>query len=131
MSSIRIFAPQDVGERTWGREILVAHTAHYIGKLLLMRAGAAGGLQYHEEKDETAYVYSGEAWIDTDDGDGKLTRYKLDAGMSVHIPAGVVHRVTAITDCVFFEASTPHFDDRVRVEARYGEPKTGGLPTTR
>lgn len=131
MSSIRIFAPKDVGERTWGREILVADTPNYIGKLLLMRAGAAGGLQYHEQKVETSYLHSGEAWIDTDDGDGKLTRYKLDAGMSVHIPAGVVHRVTAITDCVFFEASTPHFDDRVRVEARYGEPETGGLPTTR
>jgi hypothetical protein len=41
-----------------------------------------------------------------------------------------VHQVRAITDCVFFEASTPHFDDRERLEARYGLPETGGLPTT-
>jgi len=36
-----------------------------------------------------------------------------------------------VTDCVFFEASTPHFNDRERMEAQYGLPDTGGLPSTR
>lgn len=128
--SISLFPPRDVGARSWGREILVAQTDAYIGKVLLMHAGQAGGLQYHAKKVETFYLHSGEAFVDYDEG-GKLVRLAMREGMSVHVPAGAPHRVTAILDCVFFECSTPVFDDRVRVEAEYGEPEVGGLPTTR
>jgi hypothetical protein len=46
------------------------------------------------------------------------------------VPAGAPHRVRAMTDCTFYEWSTPVFNDRVRVELEYGEPEAGGLPTT-
>jgi mannose-6-phosphate isomerase len=130
--NVKKFQPQ-VWKRVWGEEILVAY-AHglYTGKVLRMNKGMAGGLQYHKEKDETSYLLSGEAFVDTDKGDGKLTRFKIIAGESIHIPPGSVHRVTAITDCVFFEASTAVFDDRVRVEEVYEEKVEGdfGLPTS-
>lgn len=129
--SIELRAPLSVGPRDWGQELLIAHTPTYIGKVLRMRAGTAGGLQLHVEKVETFHLAEGLAWVDYDDGDGKLTRMLMMEGMSVHVPAGAPHRVTAIEECLFFEVSTPHFDDRVRVEAEYGEPETGGLPTTR
>lgn len=116
--------------QTWGREVLIAHTPHYLGKVLTMRAGTAGGLQLHVEKDETFFLYSGLALITSDEG-GQLVSREMQAGESYHIPPGAVHRVHAMTDCVFFEASTPHLNDRVRLEAHYGEPETGGLPTTR
>jgi hypothetical protein len=41
-----------------------------------------------------------------------------------------VHQTEAITDVVYIEASTPHFNDRVRVEDKYGVESTGGLPST-
>ena len=129
MKPIERFAPQ-VWPRHWGHEILFAHTPTYIGKVLRMKAGTAGGLQYHVEKEETFYLLDGVAYVDSD-VDGKLERVKMTPGQSYHIPPGAVHRVTAITDCVFVEASTPHFDDRVRCEAQYGEPEVGGLPTTK
>lgn len=128
--SINLFPPRELGARDWGREILIAETPHYIGKILLMDAGKAGGLQRHVEKVETFFLDEGQAWVDYDAGDGKLTRLVMTPGMSVHVPAGATHRVTAITACKFFEVSTRHFNDRVRVEAEYGEPETGGLPTT-
>jgi len=31
---------------------------------------------------------------------------------------------------VLIEASTPHFNDRVRVEEKYGVESNGGLPST-
>lgn len=131
--NVEFFTPEDVGPRVWGREILVALSpGKYIGKLILMNAGTAGGLQKHHLKDETTYLHSGEAWVDFDPGTGKTERRKIVAGQSVRFPPGAVHRVTAITDCVIFEASTPHFNDRVRVEEQYGETiPEGGLPTTR
>ncbi len=127
---IRLLAPRSLSPRDWGHELLFASTQRYIGKILQMKAGAAGGLQYHVDKVETFYLHEGKAWVDYDPGDGTLARILMSAGMAVHVPAGAPHRVTAITDCTFFEASTAHFDDRVRVEAEYGEPEVGGLPTT-
>jgi mannose-6-phosphate isomerase-like protein (cupin superfamily) len=129
--SIQLVPPRSLGKRDWGVELLIAETPDYIGKVLFMDAGTAGGLQYHVEKIETFYLHSGSAWVDYDAGDGQLTRLAMSPGMSVHVPAGAPHRVTAIVDSVFFECSTPVFNDRVRVEKEYGEEETGGLQTTR
>ncbi len=129
---VRFFKPEDVGPRNGGREILVEHaTGLFTGKLLLMKAGTKGGLQYHQLKNESAYLYSGEMMFYYDSGDGKISQRKLTAGDSVHIPPGAVHREEALTDCVIFEVSTPYLNDRVRVEEEYGEEiPEGGLPTT-
>ena len=125
------FVPRNLGERTWGEELLIAQTPGYIGKVLTMNAGGAGGLQKHRFKDETAHLYSGTAEYDHDPTDsGVLTTVKMWPGESVRFAPGTVHRVRAITKCVFFEVSTPHFDDRVRCEQDFGEPETGGLATT-
>lgn len=130
MPSVEVFCPREIGKRDWGREILIAHTPHFIGKILLMKAGAAGGLQKHREKVESFFLDEGQAFVDYDAGDGTLTRLAMSPGMTIQVPAGAVHRVTAIVDCKFFEVSTPVFNDRVRCEAEYGEPDTGGLPST-
>jgi mannose-6-phosphate isomerase-like protein (cupin superfamily) len=127
--SIELRAPIEVGKRDWGREILIAHTDAYIGKILLMKAGTAGGLQYHKTKIETFFLDEGQAFVDYD-ANGTLTTISMSPGMIVHVPAGAPHRVRAVSDCKFFEVSTPVFNDRVRVEADYGEPEGGGLPTT-
>ena len=129
--TIKIFTPEDVGPRAWGREILVAHSkGKYTGKILMYNAGAKGGLQYHRLKDETSYLFSGEMLLRYDTGDGHLTETKISAGQSVYIPAGAVHQEEALTDCIIFETSTPVFDDRVRMEEHYGLKIEGGLPTT-
>lgn len=117
--------------RDWGEEWIVAATDHYLGKVLRMDAGTKGGLQYHAEKDETFHLFSGEAIVRSDDGGGMLIETLMKVGESYHIPPGAVHQVEAITDCVFFEASTPHYHDRVRCEDVYGLPADGGLPSTR
>jgi mannose-6-phosphate isomerase-like protein (cupin superfamily) len=133
MPTIERFRLRDLGPRDWGQEVLIAHTEQYIGKILTMRAGTQGGLQYHRVKMETFFLFSGEAIIITnvpDRAEPTLRCEPMYAGEAYHIPAGAIHQVQAVTDCVFFEVSTPHFDDRVRVEAEYGLPETGGLPTT-
>ena len=118
--SIEVFQPKELGPKDWGIELLVAHTDYYTGKVLTMRAGMSGPLQYHECKDETFYLVSGKAEV-TGSAGGKLFTRPMRAGEAYHIFPGVVHRVKAVTECVFFEASTPHFDDRVNVEDQYGD----------
>lgn len=129
MPTIEKVEPQILA-REWGEEIIVTNTPLYLGKILKMKAGTAGGLQAHRAKVETFYLHSGQAVVTTDFGDGILAELQMVPGECYHIPAGAVHKVTALTDCVFSEWSTPHFNDRVRMEETYGLKESGGLPTT-
>ena len=129
--SVRFFSPEDLGPRDWGQELLVAHLpGHYTGKVLRIKAGCKGGLQKHHLKNECAYVAEGRLLFRFDDGDGTLKEKTLGPGDCVHIPPGSVHQEEAITDCVVFEVSTPHFNDRVRMENAYGLDTAGGLSST-
>lgn len=113
---IEEFTPRELGPKSWGRELLVAHTDEYIGKVLWMRAGTSGPLQYHERKKETFFLFSGHAFVWFQAEDGTPRGHNMKPGESIHVPPGAVHKVEAIEDCVFFEASTPVFDDRVAVK---------------
>ena len=42
-----------------------------------------------------------------------------------------MHQEIVLEDCVIIEASTPHFNDRVRVEEKYNIKMTKGLPSTK
>lgn len=133
MKSITPYTPKTM-EREWGAEIFVAETPHYLGKVLFYAKGKAGGLQYHVEKDETFYLFRGKGRVEFDDGTGRLTATEMTPGMSFRIPPGAPHRFYAEEDCVVFETSTPHYDDRVRCENAYGVSVIGdgpGLPTTK
>jgi mannose-6-phosphate isomerase len=110
---------RQLGPKEWGTETLFAHTDEYTGKILRMRAGASGPLQYHRLKDETFYLLSGRAIVRFDRGDGVLGLHQMLPGEAFHVPPGAVHQVEALEDCVFVEASNPVFDDRVNVEHEY------------
>ena len=112
------FDPKELGPKDWGQELLVAHTPHYTGKVMTMRAGESGPLQYHEQKDETFHLWAGKLEVTTEI-EGKLIKRPMRAGQSFHVPPGTVHRVKALRTSVIFEASTPHFEDRVNVEERF------------
>lgn len=123
--------PESVGDRPWGTEHLVALVSgQFSVKKLIIRAGNRGGLQYHRLKDEVAILISGSLLVRYDQGDGILKERVIKPGETVHFPPGLVHQEIALTDCEIIEASTPHFNDRVRVEERYGLGSPEGLPTT-
>jgi mannose-6-phosphate isomerase-like protein (cupin superfamily) len=122
---------QSVGDRPWGTEDLLALVSEKFSvKKLSIKAGNKGGLQYHRLKDEVAFVVSGELLIRYDLGDNVIREKVVRAGEVVHFMPGLVHQEEAMTDCVIIEASTPHFNDRVRVEDLYGYEDRSGLPTT-
>jgi len=122
---------ESVGDRPWGTEDLLAVVSQKFSvKLLRVHAGNKGGLQFHRLKDEVAVLISGEMLIRYDLGDGRLRERVLKSGEVVHFPPGLVHQEEAITDCVLIEASTPHFNDRVRMEEAYSLGAPVGLPTT-
>jgi mannose-6-phosphate isomerase-like protein (cupin superfamily) len=113
-----------VVQKPWGHETIWAHTDRYVGKILHINAGEALSVQYHERKDETVYLLSGEMtyWVKLD-GD-ELQDMKLEVGDAFRITPGTVHYMQAVTDCDVLEASTPELDDVVRLEDRYGRQGT-------
>jgi len=112
-------------EKPWGHELIWAHTDRYVGKVLHIKAGQALSVQYHERKDETVHLLSGEMkyWVQLP-GDTQLRDQLLVAGQSFRITPGTIHYMEAITDCDVLEASTPELDDVVRLKDRYGREGT-------
>jgi mannose-6-phosphate isomerase len=115
-------------EKPWGHELIWANTPLYVGKVLHIKAGQALSVQYHEQKDETIHVLSGEMIYRIGDtrggGGGDLKEISLKAGESFRNEPGTVHQMEAVTDCDVLEASTPHLDDVVRLKDRYGREGT-------
>ncbi len=107
-------------EKPWGHELWWAFTDRYVGKLLHVKAGHRLSLQYHERKDETIHLWSGELLLQVGDREDDLTELRLAPGETFHIPPRTRHRMIAVTDCDVLEVSTPEVDDVVRLEDSYG-----------
>ena len=121
-----------IGKRDWGQEILCALIPKKISlKILKIKKGKKGGLQYHRKKDECGIIISGKLLVRYEDSKGKLSKKILKKGDSFHFPPGSVHQEEAITNCEMIEASTPHFNDRVRVEKKFGINFSKGLKSTK
>lgn len=109
--------------KPWGYEIIWARTDRYVGKILHIDAGHQLSVQYHERKDETVYLLSGELkyWVKSGD---TMTDMHLHVGDAFRITPHTIHYMEAVTDCDVLEASTPELDDVVRLSDRYGREGT-------
>ncbi len=138
--------------KPWGHETIWAKTDRYVGKILHIKAGHALSVQYHNRKDETVYLLSGELkyWVQAEarghrpeargprtcgrqDGETpvaarspipELIDVNLKVGDSFRITPGTIHHMEAVTDCDVLEVSTPELDDVVRLTDRYGREGT-------
>lgn len=106
-------------EKPWGYEVIWAKTDRYVGKILHIEPGHLLSLQYHERKDETIYVLSGEI-IFRVQIEGQLTERRMKEGERYRVTPGTVHQMEAVVASDLLEASTPELDDVVRLEDRYG-----------
>src|ERR687888_553865 len=111
-------------EKPWGHELWWAQTDRYVGKLLHVKAGHQLSLQFHERKDETIHLWSGELRLALDERDGRgLRGHVLQGGESYRGRPGVGHRMIAAPDCNTPEASTPEVDEVVPLEASSGRAR--------
>ena len=107
-------------DKPWGHELIWANTDQYVGKLLHVKAGHALSLQYHERKDETIHLLRGRMRFFVGESREGLREIALEEGQSFHVTPFTIHRMEAVTDVDILEASTPHLEDVVRLEDRYG-----------
>jgi quercetin dioxygenase-like cupin family protein len=111
--------------KPWGHETIWASNELYVGKILHITAGHSLSKQYHRVKDETVYLLSGELryYVQVEGSDAPVDM-RLKPGDAFRITPGTIHYMEAVTDCDVLEASTPHLDDVVRIQDRYGREGT-------
>lgn len=111
--------------KPWGHETIWASNDLYVGKILHVKAGHKLSVQYHNVKDETVYLLSGELkyWVRLP-GTEEMRDMHLTTGQAFRITPGTVHFMEAVTDCDVLEVSTPHLDDIVRLQDAYGREGT-------
>lgn len=108
--------------KPWGKEVIWAETPEYVGKLLYINEGCKLSLQYHEKKEETILVLSGELELTVSDhGRRGISTIKLSEGETFHVLPNTIHRFAATlgTDVVLAEVSTNYLEDVVRLEDDY------------
>lgn len=118
-------AAQKRVSKPWGYELwLNGEHPDYAFKKILLRSGHRTSLQYHRRKEETNLILEGRARLvfkSAEDVENDRVRPEdlggLDAQgpVRIHVRPGTLHRIEAVSDCLLFEASTPHLDDVVRV----------------
>ena len=109
--------------KPWGHETIWAQSERYVGKILHINAGHELSVQYHNKKDETVHLLSGEIAYRVKNGD-VLEDVQLRVGESFRITPGTIHQIVALTDCDVLEVSTPEVDDVVRLSDKYGREGT-------
>ena len=123
---------KNLGKRDWGKEELLVLIPKVLTlKKLLIKKGKKGGLQYHHKKNECGILIKGKLKLRFETKKGFLKSKILSSGDTFHFPPGSVHQEEALSNCTIIEASTPHFNDRVRVEEKFGLKTKSGLPSTR
>lgn len=118
--------------KPWGRELWIAYNDRYAGKFIYVKKGESLSKQYHEKKHETLYILFGKAKLLLGTKE-KLISHESEARDRVFIiKPGTIHRIKALTECVFVEFSSPELDDVVRLEDNYGRvDKEGSNPRGR
>ena len=106
-------------EKPWGSELVIEINDRYMMKKLTMWKGQRCSLQYHNIKCETIYVLSGQLRIYTGSAQENLDSRIYQAHEIITIRPGVVHRMEAVEDSVYLEASTPEMEDVVRLVDDY------------
>ncbi|MEK6879076.1 MAG: cupin domain-containing protein [Nanoarchaeota archaeon] len=95
----------------------------YCMKYLFIKKGTKTSLQIHKIKTETNLLIKGKLRALFKDEKGKMRKKIMKAGNPKKdtwtIPAGIVHRIYALTDVYLVETSTHDVDDITRLEDIY------------
>jgi mannose-6-phosphate isomerase-like protein (cupin superfamily) len=107
-------------DKPWGYEIkFTPEGFEHTGKVLFIENGKRFSFQYHDEKEEVLYLFSGKAkiWIENDQEEIEKKPMEINKGYIIAV--GQKHRVEAIEDSFIFEVSGPEAGRTYRLEDDY------------
>ena len=109
--------------KPWGYEKIIEINKKYLLKKLFMKKNHRCSLQFHKKKKETIYILSGKLRIYLGKNKNKLNSKIYKSGNNITIKPKIIHRMKAITNCLYLEASTPQNKDVVRLSDDYKRVK--------
>lgn len=125
--------------KPWGWEKWIqpgSDTFPFVLKQLKLLAGQRTSLQVHKKKSESIIVLEGngllftvfgkfdcERYLNNEYTDediqqflNNLSSFPINPGSVIHTPPGSIHRMVALTDLTYIEASTTELDDVIRLQ---------------
>ena len=109
-------------QKHWGHEEWLELNKSYCFKRIYIKAGCRTSLQYHQFKLETNCIISGRAMMILENNGGIMEEKEICENDVITILPGRKHRITAITDIILHEVSTPEVDDVIRIEDDQNRP---------
>jgi len=107
-------------EKPWGYEILLSIPDQpFCSKIAFTRAGSRWSFQFHDQKEESICLFSGQAEIWLENENGTIEKIPMESLAGYRIKPNIKHRFCAITDCWTFESSTPEIGNTIRLEDDY------------
>ena len=106
-------------KKPWGFELLIEKNRKYMFKKLFMKKGHRCSLQYHKVKIETIFIVNGKLKIFTGNKKNSLKYKVFKQNETITLKPKTIHRMQAVSDCVYLEASTPEIKDVVRLSDDY------------
>ena len=114
-----VMAKVEIVNKPWGKEEILVKTNNYVMKRITITKGHRMSLQYHELKEETIYVLSGNVlnWNSLEFEDF----ITIPAGEIYHVEPEKIHRFGAPDqeDVIILECSTVELSDVVRLADDY------------
>ena len=109
--------------KPWGQETLLTESdLPYTAKILTIKAGCQLSLQYHDQKTETLTLISGQVILTIGTDQNNLTTSPMVSEIGYTIKPNTIHRLSAITNSLVFEASTPEKGTTFRLADDYHRP---------
>ena len=104
--------PVHIEPKGWGREVWIANSDRYCGKILEIRKGKKCSFHFHQIKTESFYLRAGRLKLRVKESPEAETieEFILEAGECMDVPIGLVHQMEALEDSELYEFSTQHFD---------------------
>ena len=103
-------------EKPWGFEQIKVHAERYVVKTLHILPGEGTSIQFHEKKDESVSLVSGDVRLLVyRSKDDTPSQSSLKVGKWLRIHPGTIHRMESDKGGEVLEVSTPELDDVVRL----------------
>ena len=110
----------------WGYELWInKRDKNFAFKKIFLKKGKKTSLQLHEKKQETNFLFKGNAYLHFLIKNKKLNeinlnkdikKIKIKNPVTVNVDPETVHRIEAIDNLTLYEVSTPHLDDVIRLQ---------------
>jgi oxalate decarboxylase/phosphoglucose isomerase-like protein (cupin superfamily) len=113
MDLIELVKKAEIHKKGWGRELWIANSGLYCGKIMELDKGKRCSIHYHKIKDETFYILAGSVQMNLYDNGypGELTQLEMSTGDILYIPPRRIHQFVGLVNSQILEISTQHFEE--------------------